>query len=72
MSLWSRVFNFLCEEDKALNELGGGRRGMTLSGTVGREANKGKWWAIHIAAPILDFLFGKDHCKNAAINESNL
>lgn len=46
------------------NALFGGDPGMTLSRRIGNNVRAGKRWAL-IAAPCVDFFFGRNHCINA-------
>lgn len=65
-----RVHKILLAVDELGNALLGGLPRETVSGTVGRAAAKGSRWAIYLAAPFLDFLFGKRHCAQQAIIEA--
>ena len=51
--------------DSCANALFGGLPNDTISARTGRGVNDGIKWAIKVA-PIIDFFFGKDHCKNEA------
>jgi hypothetical protein len=70
-SLFDRLKLFATEQDEALNALGGGRRGQTLSGTIGRAAQDGKWWAAKVALPLVNVLMhDPTHCQQAAADEA--
>lgn len=49
--------------DASGNALLGGDQLMTISTRTGRALKEGKRWA-KIAAPIIDYFFGKDHCAS--------
>jgi hypothetical protein len=51
--------------DSCANALFGGLPNDTISARTGRGVIAGYGWAIK-AAPMIDFFFGKDHCKNEA------
>lgn len=76
-SLPRRFLGLLIGEDEAANALLGGRYRETLSGSVGRAAGHTaygeqppKWWAVHIAQPLINSIFGPDHCQHAAEDEA--
>lgn len=50
--------------DRMCNVLIGGVETEFISSHVGRMQRDGDWWGITLA-PVIDFFFGKDHCKNA-------
>lgn len=53
--------------DTCGNALFGGSRGETISTRTGNALIRGQRWA-KVAAPVIDFLFGKGHClANATI-----
>lgn len=71
-----RLGGFLYDIDRALNTLGGGLSGETISGTLGRglDSHPPKWWAL-VLAPALDWLVMKvwkepAHCRTAAAVEA--
>lgn len=63
----------LCGSDRALkmcialdqcgNAALGGNEDETISSRCGRAQRDGLWWG-NTAANVVDFFFGKDHCKN--------
>lgn len=70
-----RLLNSLDAEDEAVNSLFGGSPQETISGTVGRAAEAGKWWAIHVAQPIINlgaFVVAgqRRHCQQIAAAEA--
>lgn len=56
--------------DSCANALFGGKPNDTISARTGRGVEEGLVWAVKIA-PVIDFFFGKDHCKNEAMNSKN-
>lgn len=71
MGLGERLLNFLYNDDRAINSLWGGRKNETISGTVGRAAWAGKWWAVYLAQPIVNFIMrNPHHCAEAAAYEA--
>jgi hypothetical protein len=73
MPLRLRVYYFLYDLDVAVNQLGGGRDGETISGTIGRAVQRGERWAPFVAR-VVDWCAYRlvrqtDHCKVAAGHE---
>ena len=69
--LGKRLVNFLVGEDEAVNSLWGGSPRETISGTVGRAAGSGKWWATNLAQPFVNWLMrNPQHCQEAAADEA--
>jgi len=54
---------------QALNALTWGSAQVTFSARSGYAAYRGKRWALWVAVPVIDAVFGKDHCENQAIAE---
>lgn len=52
--------------DMCGNALLGGDPRETISARTGRNLIAGKRWA-RIVAPVIDFFFGENHCRNAAL-----
>jgi hypothetical protein len=76
-SLPQRLLGVAVAEDEAANALTGGSYRETVSGSVGRAAghtaygsNPPKWWAVHIAQPFINAIFGPDHCAQQAQAEA--
>lgn len=78
-----RIVQFFLGLDEAVNGLDGGSAKETISGTIGRAAAKGNWFAVWIAQPVVNFgayvvtliVTGKgqvDHCQNAAAVEAKV
>lgn len=66
-TLVDRIKNVAYAIDETVNALIGGQPRETISGTVGRAAAAGKWWAIHIAQPLINFIMmNPNHCQGAA------
>lgn len=66
-----RLFGFLVGLDEGVNALGGGEPRETLSGSIGRAAIAGKWWAVHLAQPAVNTLMrNPQHCQKAAADEA--
>lgn len=66
-----RLVNVLDAEDEAVNALWGGSPQETISGTVGRAAQAGKWWAVHIARPLINLIMcNPQHCQQIAAVEA--
>lgn len=73
-----RLFGFTIEQDEAVNVLGGGRRGETISGTCGRAlgiyGGKRQWWGpaavavVNVGAWVI--ARQADHCQTAAADEA--
>lgn len=71
MSLGKRLLNFLIGEDEAINALGGGGPEETISGTVGRAAKAGKFWAVWVLQPLINLImWNSEHCREAAATEA--
>jgi hypothetical protein len=71
--LGRRIVNFLLGEDEAINSLWGGSPKESISGTVGRAAEGGKWWAVWIAQPLINLImFNPRHCQEAAAAEAKV
>lgn len=69
--LGKRLLGLLIGEDEAINALGGGSPQETISGTVGRAAKAGSWWAVWIAQPLINFLMrNPQHCQEVAAAEA--
>lgn len=73
---FERIEAFLFEEeeavlaqDRALNAMGGGKRGQTISGTIGRAIQQRVWWGRLAAWPV-DLIFGWGHCLRQATAEA--
>jgi hypothetical protein len=60
-----RAFRMAVAFDGCANALFGGLPTMTVSTRIGNALVEGKRWAA-FAAPIIDFVFGKDHCLRSA------
>lgn len=69
--LGKRIVNVLYNLDRAVNSAWGGRRDESISGTVGRAAEAGKWWAVDIAQPVINAIMflQPNHCQVAAADE---
>lgn len=65
----ARIYKWAYGQDVAVNGLWGGREGESLSGSVGRALEAEKAWAP-IAEAVVDFLFGKGHCRRVAQREA--
>ena len=63
--LMQYVFNIGTILSQSWSAVLGGDPDETVSSRVGKAERAGKWWAKHIASPILDFMFQE---KNHAIN----
>jgi hypothetical protein len=61
----ARALNMGYALDTCGNALFGGTRGETISTRTGNALIRGQRWA-KIAAPVIDFLFGKGHCLASA------
>ena len=69
MNLRTRLLGFLIDQDEAVNALGGGSYRQTVSGTIGRGLQTGKWWAPACRV-VVDGLFGQGHCLRQAEREA--
>lgn len=71
MSWLDRLKNVAYAEDEAANAALGGLPRETLSGTIGRAAAAGDWWAIHVGQPLVNWLMSSPtHCQDAAAAEA--
>jgi hypothetical protein len=71
VSLLDRLRNVAYAEDEAANAALGGKPTETLSGSVGRAAAAGDWWAVHVGEPLVNWLMGSaTHCQDAAAAEA--
>lgn len=68
-SLLDRIINIAEAEDEALNAILGGGPRETISGSVGRAYQAGKWWAPFVRT-VLDAIFGQGHCLAQAALEA--
>lgn len=67
----SRLLGVAVAEDEAVNAAFGGSSRETISGTVGRAALAGQWWAKAIAQPLINTLVGNpQHCQAQAAIEA--
>jgi hypothetical protein len=68
MNLWNKlprdIKRIIIGFDEFFNVITLGRPEETISSRVGRASLEGNWWAKNIFEPVIDFLLGKDHCKN--------
>jgi hypothetical protein len=68
--LLRRVKSLLWGVDTGVNGLGGGKEAETLSGTFGRAAKAGAWWAPLFVGPVdagAYLITGqRDHCARQA------
>lgn len=53
----------------ALNALTFGSARNSFSARTGYAAYRNKRWALWVAVPVIDGIFGADHCENQAIAE---
>lgn len=71
MSLWTRIVGVFYAEDEAINAAAGGKPTETISGTIGRAAAKGAWWAKWFAQPLVNLIMrNPQHCQQAAAAEA--
>lgn len=60
------LINVLLGLDETGNALAGGDGEETISSRVGKAQRAGKWWAVHIAAPFINWLLkNPNHCKES-------
>lgn len=70
-TLHERFVNVLYALDETCNAAFGGKPIETISGTVGRAAEKGDVWAVRLAEPFVDWLMREPgHCRKAAAAEA--
>lgn len=72
---FKRLENVAMDEDYAANSAFGGKDTESISGTIGRAANKGQLWAKWFAQPVLDAVVSaitgqKNHCQVSAAAEA--
>jgi hypothetical protein len=60
-----RALNMAIAQDECGNALFGGKPNVTISERTGNALIEGRRWA-KIAAPCIDFIFGKGHCLSKA------
>jgi hypothetical protein len=64
--LWDKTPRYLkrliVEFDHFGNVILNGRVGECISSRVGRNAMMGEFWSSYIFMPVIDFIFGQDHC----------
>lgn len=49
----------------------GGKPTETISGSVGRAAAAGDWWAVNVGQPLVNFIMrNPTHCQDAAAVEA--
>lgn len=69
--LKDRVRNVAIGVDETANALVGGKPNETISGTVGRAAQAGDWWALNVGQPLVNWLMGSPtHCQDTAAAEA--
>lgn len=69
--LRDRVRNVAIGVDETANALVGGKPNETISGTVGRAAAAGDWWAVNVGQPLVNWLMNSPtHCQDTAAAEA--